>query len=62
MRIITEVVRNAVDHVGKGIVELTLSADEGSPDRRRAGRAWVTGFLAESPGVHAGDECISRLL
>ncbi len=21
-----------------------------------------TGFLAESPGVHAGDECISRLL
>ena len=28
VRIITEVVRNAVDHVGKGIVELTLSADE----------------------------------
>lgn len=28
VRIVTEVVRNAVDHVGKGIVELTLSADE----------------------------------
>ncbi|MGW5637292.1 ATP-binding protein [Streptomyces sp. NPDC003832] len=28
VRIITEVVRNAVEHVGNGIVELTLSADE----------------------------------
>ncbi|MEU5520639.1 hypothetical protein ABZ759_08010 [Streptomyces sp. NPDC047860] len=24
--------------------------------------AAVTGTFAESPGVHAGDECISRLL